>query len=413
VARRRLSSSSQPARFLEPLESRNLFSAVAHPHVHTFHSKHVGHNLPAATTDLTVVPDVTNTVATGKTPTQIAHAYGFDKIAFSNGAVKGSGAGQTIAIVDAYDDPNIASDLATFSAKFNLPQMNSAGAPVFSELKATGVTADAGWAMETALDVEWAHAIAPQANIVLIEAKTASLTDLLGAVNAARLQTKASVVSMSWGSNEFSSEAGYDSYFTTPSGHTPMTFVASSGDTGAPASWPAISSNVLSVGGTSLTLDSAGNYLSESAWSGSGGGGSYYIPRPSYQNRVIASGSRVDPDVAYNADPNTGYAVYNSVTQSNGQSGWFQMGGTSAAAPQWAALLAVANQGRATIGKTTLNGRSQVLPALYNAPSTDFHDITSGASRGTITYAAAPGYDVATGLGTPKADLITNLFVNT
>jgi subtilase family serine protease len=391
----------------EQLENRSLFSAVPGLAGHAVIRNDTLHlNAIHAKTDITIVPDVTNTTATGYTPAQITHAYGFDKISFNNGTVKGNGAGQTIAIVDAYDDPNIASDLAAFDAKFNLPNPN------FSELKASGVTADAGWSMETSLDVEWAHAVAPAANIVLIEAKTSGMSDLLSAVNAARTQTNASVVSMSWGGGEFSSETSYDSYFTTPAGHTPMTFIASSGDTGAPVSWPAVSPNVLSVGGTHLTLDSAGNYISESAWSGSGGGISKYESRPSYMNSTIGNSTRTNPDVAYDADPNTGYPVYDTVSQS-GQTGWFQIGGTSAAAPQWAGIIAIANQGRATVGKTTLNGRSQTLPAVYTMPRTDYHDILTGNSTGSPAFYAGPGYDGVTGLGSPKADLVTSALVNT
>jgi subtilase family serine protease len=391
----------------EQLEERSLFSAVPGLAGHAVLRN--AHNLNAihVKNDITIVPHVTNTVATGYTPAQISHAYGFDKISFAGGSVKGNGAGQTIAIVDAYDDPNIGSDLAAFDAKFNLPN------PSLSELKASNINANSSWSVETSLDVEWAHAVAPAANIVLIEAKTSGLGDLLSAVNAARTQTSASAVSMSWGGGEFSSETYYDSYFTTPYGHTPMTFVASSGDTGAPVSWPAVSPNVLSVGGTNLQIDSAGNYISESAWTGSGGGISNYEPRPSYMNNTVGNSTRTNPDVAYDADPNTGYLVYDSVTQSNGASGWFQVGGTSAAAPQWAGIVAIANQGRATVGKTTLNGRTQTLPAIYNMARTDYHDIVTGHSTGSPAFYAGAGYDGVTGLGTPNADLVTSVLVNT
>src|SRR5579883_565618 len=331
--------------------------------------------------------------ATPLTPAQVRHAYGFDQVTFAGGTA-GDGTGQTIAIVDAYDDPNIASDLQHFDTQFGI-----AAPPSFTKVEQTGTVANAGWAGEIALDVEWAHAIAPKAGIVLYEAKSASYTDLLAAVKSAASQPGVSVVSMSWGGSEFSGETSYDSYFTTPSGHTGVTFVASAGDTGAPTSWPSASTRVLSVGGTSLTLNSDGSYNSETGWSSGGGGVSQYETKPTYQGYVSTPSTtkRTDPDVAYNADPNTGVYVYDSY---NG--GWFQVGGTSAGAPQWAALVAVADQGRALAGAAPLDGASQTLYAVYKMAQTapaDYHDITTGNNG----YAAKVGYDAVTGNGSPLA----------
>ncbi|MBI3410000.1 MAG: S53 family peptidase [Planctomycetes bacterium] len=333
------------------------------------------------------------TVPTVYTPAQIQHAYGFD-------LNSNTGAGQTIAIVDAYDDPNIASDLAAFSSTFGLP------AASFTKATPQGQpAANSGWATEIALDVEWAHAIAPSANILLVEAASSSYANLLGAVTYAATQPNVSVVSMSWGGGEFSQEtsAAYDGVFLN---HPGVTFVASSGDSGRPPSWPAISPNVLSVGGTKLTLDANNNWSSETGWGngrlsflygGSGGGISAYEPKPSYQASVTQSSTkRTNPDIAYNADPNTGVYVLDSY---NG--GWFQVGGTSAGAPQWAALLARANEARVTAGKGTLS-TSATLTAVYNLSSADFHDVTSGNNG----YAAGPGYDLVTGRGSPKANLV-------
>ena len=200
---------------------------------------------------------------TGMTPSQIRAAYGFNQLSLD-------GTGTTIAIVDAFDDPNIASDLQAFDAKFNLPN------PVFTKVSQTGSTtnlptADSGWADEIALDVEWAHAIAPGAKILLVEANDASFSNLSIAVQYAARQTGVVAVSMSFGGSEFSGETSFDSTFKTPAGHTGVTFIASSGDSGAPISYPAASPNVLSVGGTTLNVNSSGSILSESAWSGSGG----------------------------------------------------------------------------------------------------------------------------------------------
>ena len=233
---------------------------------------------------------------------------------------------------------------------------------------------DSGWALEESLDVEWAHAIAPGATILLVEASSASISSLLAAVDYAVSQG-ASVVSMSWGSSsEFLGETSFDSHFTAPG----VTFTASSGDSGPGVIYPAASPYVTSVGGTTLPLDSSGNLTAaETAWSGSGGGVSVYEPTPSYQSSIGAAGRSV-PDVAYDADPNTGVAVYDSTAYS-GQSGWFVVGGTSAGAPQWGALAAIVNSQRST----PLGGAN---PALYAPPAADFRDEISPSPAG-------PGYD--------------------
>jgi hypothetical protein len=367
---------------LEPLEARALLSAgslldsiFAQPNVHA-----------AA---------VTNPTPQGYTPAQVRAAYGVNQIAFSNG-VAGDGSGQTIAIVDAYDDPNIASDLHAFDQTFGI-----ADPPSFTKLNQNGgaslPAANAGWSEEIALDVEWAHAIAPGARILLVEANTSSLSDLLAAVDVARQASGVSVVSMSWGSSEFFGETQYDSHFTTPAGHTPVTFFASAGDSGAGASWPAASPNVVAVGGTSLNV-AGGNYASETAWSGSGGGYSQVESEPSSQRSVQTSGARAIPDVGYDANPNTGVAVFDTMAI-NGRTGWFQIGGTSAGAPQWAALYAIADQGRALTNQSSLSGGPATI---YNLPSSDFHDVTSGSNG----YTAAAGYDLVTGRGSPIANAV-------
>src|SRR5262249_28884857 len=146
------------------------------------------------------------------------------------------------------------------------------------------------WSLETALDVEWAHAIAPGARIILVEAPTANLGDLLSAVNVARQQAGVGVVSMSWGSAELSYETYMDGTFTTPANHPAEAFVAASGDGGAAgALWPALSQNVLAVGGTRLAVDAAGNYAGESAWAGSAGGSSRYEAAPPAQRTVTGN----------------------------------------------------------------------------------------------------------------------------
>lgn len=354
--------------------------------------------------NLQVVPLVASG-PTGLTPQQIQSAYGVNQITFSGGKIVGNGSGQTIAIVTAYNDPSISADLAAFDKQFGL------SGPAFLTVKNLGgTTTDSGWALETSLDVEWAHAIAPGAKILLVEAGSSSLSDLLNAVSFASEQAGVSVVSMSWGTTEFWGQSAYDSIFTTPG----VTYVAASGDSGAwyGPMYPSVSPNVLAVGGTSLTLAAGSTYGSESGWSGSTGGYSgldsnwwSYEGQPSYQIAALQAvglsyGVRTTPDVSFNADPNSGVAVYDSVSYS-GQSGWFQVGGTSAGAPAWAGLVAIADQGLATGGKGTLSG-TQAQTDLYALPSSDFHDITSGFN----SYYATPGYDLVTGLGSPNANLV-------
>ena len=198
------------------------------------------------------------------------------------------------------------------------------------------------WETEIALDVEWAHALAPMANILLVEATTNSFNNLFTAVDYARHQPGVSVVSMSFGGGEFSGETSFDSFFQTPTGHGGVTFIASTGDNGQPGGYPAYSPNVLAVGGTTLSVDSSGNYLGEKGWSldyrgvGGGGGISLYESQPPFQNGVVTQSTtrRTIPDIALDADPATGVPIYDSFD--NGTTNpWSQIGGTSFSAPAW------------------------------------------------------------------------------
>jgi subtilase family serine protease len=335
------------------------------------------------------------------TPAQIKHAYGFDAISLPNGQAA-DGSGQTIAVVGAYDAPNIATDVQTFDAQYGLPD------PMLIKTSPSGITpvADTNWAAELTLDVEWSHAIAPQATILLVETASNSLSDLLDGVSFAANSSGVSVVSMSWGGSEFAGETAYDSTFTTPAGHSGVTFVASSGDNSALAGlqYPAVSPNVLAVGGTTLTLTSTGDYGSESAWSGSGGGYSQYETEPAYQTSVQSSGVRTNPDVAYDANPRTGVVVF--FTPPGSASGnLYAFGGTSVGAPQWSGLVAIANQGRALIGEAPL---TETPAAIYAMPASSFHDITSGSNG----FSATAGFDLATGRGTPIASSVVASLIN-
>ena len=326
----------------------------------------------------------------GYTPTQIRHAYGFDRIS-------GNGAGQTIGIVVAYGSPTLQQDVATFSSTYGLPAANITvaypqGTPA----------ADSGWALETSLDVEWAHAIAPGANILVVVAKSASLTNLLAAVDYA-VSHGAAQISMSWGGSEFAGETGFDYHFNVPG----VSFFAASGDNGAGTSWPAASPYVVSVGGTTLNLDTAGNVLSETGWAGSGGGISSYEIRPGFQNGWNSSANRSIPDVSYAADPATGFPVY--ISNYAGTTGWIVVGGTSAGSPQWAALSALSNSARAS----ALQAPAAALYGLAATSNyaTDFRDITSGSNG---SYLDTTSYDLVTGLGSPlAAALIPALSINT
>ncbi len=352
----------------------------------------------------------------GFAPQQLATAYGFNSLSF--GSISATGAGQTIAIVDAYDDPALvdsnaanfaASDLARFDQQYGLPdppsfvKLNENGGSALPGVDPAGAGMPGDWEEEEAMDVEWAHAMAPGASIVLIECASDSSADLYQGVRTAAALPGVSVVSMSWGSAEYAGETGYDGVFTTPAGHPGVVFVASTGDQGAPGIYPAFSPNVLAVGGTTLTLSAGGGYGSESGWSNGGGGTSLYEPEPAFQKTVQATGQRTIPDVAFVANPQTGASVYDSYDDVNGDGPWMRTGGTSLAAPAWAALVAIADQRRVAAGGSTLNGASEVLPALYALPESDFHDVTTG---GNGAYQAGPGYDQSTGLGTPQAGLI-------
>jgi hypothetical protein len=305
-------------------------------------------------------------------PAQIRAAYNLP-------STGGSG---TIAIVDAYDDPTVQNDLNYFSSYFGLPTAS------FQEYKmSSGISANSSWALEISLDVEWAHAVAPSAKILLVEATSDGFDDLLAAVDYARGRSDVVAISMSWGGGEFPGESSYDSHFISSYG---ASFFASSGDTGGVVYWPAVSANVVGVGGTTLTFAANGSVSSETAWSGSGGGISAYETEPSYQvtyGVTETNGYRGVPDVSYDADPNSGVLVYDS-TPISGESGWWIVGGTSVGAPQWAAIQ--------SLGLSAKNSNFYV-DAKSASYSAYFRDITSGSNG----YPAKVGYDLVTGLGSP------------
>lgn len=321
-----------------------------------------------------VRPDA-STSPVGLSPAVMKSAYGFST---SNTA----GAGQTIALVDAYDLPTAEHDLNVFSQAFGLPACTTANG-CFQKVSQNGGTNyprySSGWGLEIALDIEWAHAIAPGARILLVEAKSSSFSNLLAAEDYAAAH--ATYVSNSWGGNEFSGETAYDSHFV----HTGVAFFASAGDSGLPAQYPSASPRLISVGGTTLTFNGS-TLVSETGWSGGGGGCSLYETAttsqsafPSYP-QVSCAGKRATPDVSLDADPKSGAAVYDS-SNYNGQTGWYQVGGTSLSSPMWAARSA--------------DTGSVVNSAYVYGSSITFRDITVGNNGAPCLT----GYDLCTGRG--------------
>lgn len=365
-------------------------------------------------------------------PAQIRAAYAFPALPPSGSSPTAAqaaqmGAGQTIYIIDGYDDPNAAAELAIFDQTFGLPPCTNlnlgpgAALPLaapptascqFSTVYATpnGTMAslapayNANWAMEIALDVQWAHATAPLARIVLIEAPDATLGSLMGAINLANAMGPG-VVSMSFGGAEGSWTSTVDAAFSAAN----MTYLAATGDSGAGVEWPAVSAQVLAVGGTSLTYSGSG-MRAETAWSGAGGGVSQYVPVPSYQSSTVpgmgAQSWRNIADVSFNADPGTGQYLA-IMSPGSAAINWLSVGGTSLATPQWAGLIAVANAERAQSHQAALGaphaalyGQVATSPGTY---ASDLVDVTQGSDGSCATCAAKVGYDAPTGIGTPNA----------
>jgi subtilase family serine protease len=372
------------------------------------------------------------------TPAQIRAAYGLPALPAAGSALTAAqaaqlGAGQTIYIVDAHHNPNAAAELAAFNAKFGLPACTTkAIAPtaklplpaasktacefsvVYNTASGTMTSAvpayNAGWATEIALDVQWAHAIAPLARIVLIESADASLNSLLGGIKLANAMGPG-VVSMSFGANEGNWTASVDGAFTGAG----MSYLAATGDSGVAVSWPSVSNNVLAVGGTSLTYTGSGA-RSETGWSSTGGGISAYTATPSYQSNAVPGmgtrGRRAVADVAFNADPSTGQYVA-TMAPGAATASWISAGGTSLSTPQWAGIVAIANANRALAAKAVLGsphavlyGQIATVPGTY---ASTFADIKTGAHGGCATCTATAGYDQLTGLGTPQVGSLLNV----
>lgn len=313
----------------------------------------------------------------GMSPDQIRAAY----------VLPSAGGSGVIAIVDAYDYPTATNDFNVFSKQFNLPQ--ETGDKTHFQVVYAGnkkPRGNGGWNQEAALDIEWAHAMAPSAKIVLVEAASASFSDLFAAVDKASTLAGVKQVSMSWGGSEFSSEASYDSHFPQNNG---IVYFASSGDTGGVTEYPGVSPNVVSAGGTNLQMSDL-SFVGETGWSGTGGGPSKYEARPAYQNGIasIVGTQRGVPDFSFDADPYTGVSVYDS-TPYQGQSGWMVFGGTSVSSPSLAGIV--------NIGGSMYTSSVAELTTIYqNLGTSNFRDILSGTAGGNT---AAAGWDFVTGVG--------------
>jgi subtilase family serine protease len=306
---------------------------------------------------------------------------------------------QTIAIVDAYDDPTAKSDLDVFDSTLGLPPFPTCGGSVttscFQKVNQNGNASplprkNSGWALEISLDVQVAHEICQNCKILLVEARSNSFSNLATAVNTAAAKG-ATVISNSYGGSDTLPISAYD--------HPGIAITASSGDGGYGVESPAAFNSVIGVGGTTLQLGSNNTYIGEQVWSGAGSGCSSYNTAQDFQSSTAtwaATGcgtNRGVADVAADADPATGASVYDS-TAYQGQHGWFEVGGTSLSAPLIAAVFALAG-----------NAGSVDYPArLAYANTASLHDVTTGSngSCGTTMCKGATGYDGPTGVGTPN-----------
>ena len=319
----------------------------------------------------------------GYGPVSLQSAYALTSSASSLGA------GQTVAVVDAYDQPNAESDLAAYRSQFGLPACTTANG-CFRKVNQTGGTsypsADSGWGLEISLDLDMVSAVCPKCNILLVEATSNSFADLGAAVNEA-VALGVVAVSNSYGGSESPGETSLDLLYYN---HPGVAITASSGDGGYGVEYPAASRYVVAVGGTTLNTATNARGWTESAWSGAGSGCSAYESKPTWQTDSGCT-KRTVADVSAVADPNTGVAVYDSY----GYGGWLVVGGTSASSPIIASTYALAG--------TPVSG---TYPASYPyANRASLYDVTSGSNGhcgGSYLCTAGTGYDGPTGLGTPN-----------
>lgn len=329
-----------------------------------------------------------------ETPASLACVYGLTTSA--NGCnpnvvtAVATGGSRAIAIVDAFHYPTALNDLKIFSTQFGLPVPNLT--VVFASGKQPA--GNSGWEVEMALDIEMAHSMAPNAKIYLVEAASASGTDLLKAVDAASqlvIAAGGGEVSMSWGSPEYSGETSYDSHFTSVG----VTYFASTGDSPG-VEWPSVSANVVAVGGTSLARQLGTlSLLHHTSWVDGGGGISSYVARPAYQSSIasLVGNYRGVPDIAAVADPNTGVWVYDS-----GNGGWITVGGTSVASPLVAGIVNASGHFYAS--------SAVQLTYMYQKSAAGASNYTLGATGycgPQAAYSVSAGWNPCLGIGSPAS----------
>ena len=345
-------------------------------------------------------PHLYNSKPTGKfeNPASLACVYGL------TAAVTGcnpetlttvtTGGSRAIAIVDAFDDPNVMSDLSVYSAEYGLPAVTAAN---FQVVYATGTQpaqdSTGGWELEESLDVDMAHALAPNAKIFFVEAATNNNADLIFADKVAAKLVEAAgggEVSNSWGGNEFKGEEDFEQFFSKPG----VVFFASAGDSPG-TEFPSVLSNVVGVGGTYIDRSTQGDYISEQSWANSGGGKSKVVKRPVYQTAIasIVGERRGVPDVSLDASPASGVWLYDTIPYHGTTLNWSTVGGTSVASPATAAI--VNNAGH--FSKKSLAELRDIYAHYGNA--SDFRDISSGVCRNGGETMAVKGWDFCTGVG--------------
>jgi len=324
-------------------------------------------------------PNVTSTPS-GYGPSDLRSAYG----------LTASGAGQTVAIVDAYDDPNAEADLGVYRAQYGLPPCTTANG-CFKKVNQTGGTsyprANASWSQEISLDLDMVSSICPGCKILLVEASSASMTNLATAVDHA-VTLGAVAISNSYGGPEYSGEVNDQSHYDHPG----VAITVSSGDNGYGVEFPAASQYVTAVGGTSLKRASNSRGWTETVWNGAGSGCSAYVSKPSWQTDSKCA-KRTVADVSAIADPYTGVAVYDSYAY-RGSAGWMVFGGTRVASPIIASIYALAgNTGSINYGS---------YPYSHTSSLNDVTSGSNGSCGGTYLCTGVVGFDGPTGLGTPN-----------
>jgi subtilase family serine protease len=362
--------------------------AFAHTNVQIFFPKGIRH---------------ANSAPSGKyeTPATLACVYGLTKFVTgcnpSSLKTVATGGSKIVAIVDAYDYPTATNDLTAFSSYFGLPAIT---ADNFQVVYASGTKpkqdSSGGWELEEALDIEMAHAMAPDAKVILVEADSNSTKNLFAAEKVAAGLVAAAgggEVSNSWSGGEQANEAKFEKTFNTPG----VVYLASAGDSSG-IGIPAALSDVIAVGGTTINRDAKYNYENQSAWSATGGGSSAYIPTPKFQAPVskLVGKFRGTPDISLVANPNTGVWMYDTTPYGGAVYDWLVIGGTSVSSPALAGILNNAG----SFAKTTATELKKVYNGFTNTKN--WTDITSGSCGNNGGANAVAGWDFCTGVGVPQ-----------